>query len=237
MKRAIVDLLELQKVDLRIRSLENKYKSIPAERAELVAEFEVVKKALAAAENLVTQTQLKIRQIETGIAAKKTQLAEIRLRSDSIKKVAEYDRVMQECGNISLAISKLEDEELEAMDALEKAKDAAGKAAKNYRATGRMVQKEVRELDAMKQTILQEVSEKSALSQELRKKIGLSILPVYQRLLASGKGEPLGSITSAGLCSNCSLKLPPMTVNEARKGNIVNCDNCSYLLYDPDGRD
>ena len=53
MKRTILDLLTLQEVDMRLRELEKRYKSLPAERAELVAEFEVVRTALAKAENIV----------------------------------------------------------------------------------------------------------------------------------------------------------------------------------------
>ena len=45
MKKSIRDLLALQAVDIRIRNLEIRYKTIPGERANLVAEFEVVKKA------------------------------------------------------------------------------------------------------------------------------------------------------------------------------------------------
>ena len=147
MKRSILDLIALQNVDLRIRDLETRLKNIPAERAELVAEFEVVKKALTAAEALVKQTEMKIRTIEGEIEAAKAHLTDIRLRSPSIKKVAEYNAAMADIASTEKKITQLEDSEIEAMEALEKAKADSERAARNYRATGRSVQKEVRELD------------------------------------------------------------------------------------------
>ena len=37
-----------------------------------------------------------------------------------------------------------------------------------------------------------------------------------------------------GSCSNCNMKNSPQTAMEARNGNLVNCDNCSFYLYDPE---
>ena len=237
MKRSILDLIALQNADLRIRELEKKYRSIPAERKELVAEFEAVRDALAAAEKQVRRTELRIKETEGGIEAKKKHLSDLRLRSDSIKNVAGYKAAMADAAATEKAISELEDSLLEAMEQLEKDKEAAEKAGKTYRATGRTVQKEVRALDAMKDTILEEVRAKAAESKELEKKIALSTLTAYKRMLATGKGTPVGQVLAGGLCSNCSLKLPPMTLGSAKKGDLAVCDNCSCFLYDPEAAD
>ena len=237
MKRSILDLIALQNADLRIRELEKKYKSIPAERQELVAEFDIVRKALAAAENQVRQTELRIKGIEGEIEAKKKHLSEIRLRSGSVKNVASYNALMADSAATEKAVSELEDSLLLAMEQLEKDKVSAEKAGRSYRATGRTVQKEVLALDQMKEDILAEVQAKAAESKELEKKVALSTLTAYKRMLSSGKGTPVGQVLEGGLCSNCSLKLPPMTLGSARKGDLAVCDNCSCFLYDPEAAD
>ena len=233
MKRTILDLLALQEVDMRLRELEKRYKSLPAERAELVAEFEVVRTALAKAENIVKKLELQIKSLEGDTAAKKAHLQDVRVQSGTVKKVSDYNNIMSEIATTEKAIADLEEQTLTAMDNLEKANVHLEKATRHYRATGRTVKKEVLELDALKETILKEVTEKSAESKLLEKKVAQTTLEIYKRLLASGKGEPVGKIQN-GLCSNCSLGLPPMTQNEAKKGNLVYCDNCSCLLYDPE---
>lgn len=233
MKKSIVDLLALQEVDLRIRELEKRYKSIPGERAELVAEFEVVRTALGKAENIVKKLELQIKSLEGETAAKKAHLQDVRVQSGAVKKMSDYNNIMSEIATTEKAISELEEQTLLAMDNLEKANTNFEKATRHYRATGRTVKKEVLELDALKESILKEVTSKSAESKQLEKKVAQSTLENYKILLSAGKGAPVGKIQS-GACSNCSLALPPMTLNEAKKGNLVHCDNCSCLLYDPE---
>lgn len=233
MKKSIRDLLALQAVDIRIRNLEIRYKTIPGERAALVAEFEVVKKALAAAKAKVQKLELAIRTCQSETASEQENLKNSKIRSATIKKAAEFDAINAQIAGCEKRISELETKELELYDELEKAKEKAVAAERSYKATGRLAQAEVRQLDDLKAKIVEEIKAKALESKELEKNVGQSMLSQYKRILATGKGEPLSPI-KGGLCGNCSLKLPPMTLNQASVGDIVICDHCSYFLYDPE---
>lgn len=233
MKKSIRDLLALQAVDIRIRNLEIRYKTIPGERAALVAEFEVVKKALAAAKANVQKLELAIRTCQSETASEQENLKNSKIRSATIKKAAEFDAINAQIAGCEKRISELETKELELYDELEKAKEKAVATERSYKATGRLAQAEVRQLDDLKAKIVEEIKAKALESKELEKNVGQSMLSQYKRILATGKGEPLSPI-KGGLCGNCSLKLPPMTLNQASVGDIVNCDHCSYFLYDPE---
>lgn len=233
MKKSIRDLLALQAVDIRIRNLEIRYKTIPGERTALVAEFEVVKKALAAAKAKVQKLELAIRTCQSETASEQENLKNSKIRSATIKKAAEFDAINAQIAGCEKRISELETKELELYDELEKAKEKAVAAERSYKATGRLAQAEVRQLDDLKAKIVEEIKAKTLESKELEKNVGQSMLSQYKRILATGKGEPLSPI-KGGLCGNCSLKLPPMTLNQASVGDIVTCDHCSYFLYDPE---
>lgn len=233
MKKSVRDLLALQSVDLRIRNLEIRYKTIPIERANLVEEFETARKKYNLALEAVKNAEKEVRVCQSENASEQENLKNSKIRSATIKKAAEYDAIMTQISGCEKRISDLETREIELYDVLEKVKGEAAKAERSYKATGRLAQNEVRELDALKVKILSEIKEKSQLSKLMEKDVAASILAQYKRMLASGKGEPLGRISS-DMCPNCSLKLPPMTLNEASKGNLVECDHCSYLLYDPE---
>lgn len=236
MRKSIRDLLALQDVDLRIRNLELKYKTIPGERAHLVEEFEAVRKVFSETTEAVQDIEKKIRACQLETAGERENLKNYKIRSSTIRKPAEYEAAMTQIAGCEQRISDLETKEIALYDELEETKNAHRKAERSYKATGRLVQGEVRSLDALKEKILQEIREKAVESKRLEKNVAQSTLSQYKRMLASGKGEPLSPIRN-GLCGNCSLSLPPMTVNEASKGIIVVCDNCSYLLYDPDAKD
>ncbi len=236
MKKSVRDLLALQTVDMRIRNLEIRYRTIPGERAKIVEEFEVVKKAFAAASSAVQNVEKAIRACQLENASEQENLKASKIRSATVKKAAEYDAITAQIAGCEKRISELETKELELYDELEKAKEKAVKAERTYKATGRLAQGEVRELDALKEKIIQEIKEKMKESALLEKNVPQTILAQYKRMLSSGKGEPLSAIRD-GLCSNCCLKLPPMTLNEATKGGIVACDHCSCFLYDPNTKD
>ena len=85
MKQAIKDLLTLQAEDLRIRELKTRLASIPAERAKLVAEFEVVRRALEKAK----RNKLEVEQAIKQQAAATAQVAAKIAGATSIEEVAE----------------------------------------------------------------------------------------------------------------------------------------------------
>ena len=233
MRQAIKDLLILQAEDLRIRDLKTRLASIPGERAALVAEFEVVRKGLENAK----QNKLKVEQAakQQAAATKNAQenLQALMIKSTSVKKINEYNAILSEIETAKKNISDSETREIELMDEQETAGKALVKAERSYKAVGRTVQAEVRELDALKESIVKEIIEREKRSEELAKNVVPSYLEPYRRLLSRGKGSPVGVIRN-GSCSNCNLMNSPETVMDAKNGKLVSCNNCSFFLYDPD---
>lgn len=234
MKKWIENLLNLQAQDMRIRNLEIKYKTIPGERAKLIAEFEAVKKALAEAKADLQKTEQALKNQEAAAAAAVETMKKLQIQSASVKKNADYQAMLAEIEKCRVKISDIESAQIELLDQIEEKKKLLRTAEKNYNSTGRAVQAEVRELDQLKADIIAEAKEKAALVKHLESKVEMNVLEVYKRLRASGKGEPLSAIRPGGMCSNCNLKLTPQTLNLAAKGNMALCDNCSHMVYDPD---
>ena len=233
MRQYIKDLLALQEVDLRIRDLKTRLASIPAERAKLVAEFEVVRKGLDKAKQNKLKVEQAVKQQAATTAAAQEKLQALKIKSSSIKKINEYNAILAEIEAAKKNISDSETREIELMDEQDAATQLLAKAERSYKATGRTVQAEVRELDSLKEAIMKEIVEKEKLSAEYAKNVQPKLLDPYRRMLASGKGSPVGTIRN-GSCSNCNMKNSPQTVMEARNGELVNCDNCSFFLYDPE---
>lgn len=233
MKQAIKDLLILQAEDLRIRDLKTRLMSIPKERAALVAEFEVVRKGLEKAKQNKLKVEQAAKQQAAATQAAQENLRALMIKSTSVKKINEYNAILAEIEAAKKNISNSETREIELMDEQDAAAQLLAKAERSYKATGRTVQAEVRGLDSLKEAIVKEIAEKEKLSAEYAKNVQPKFLDPYRRMLASGKGSPVGTIRN-GSCSNCNMKNSPQTVMEARNGELVNCDNCSFFLYDPE---
>ena len=233
MKQAIKDLLTLQAEDLRIRDLKNRLLSIPKERASLVAEFDVVRKWLEKAKQNKLKVEQAVKQQAATTQAAQENLRALMIKSTSVKKINEYNAILSEIETAKKNISDSETREIELMDEQEAAAQLLAKAERSYKATGRTVQAEVRELDSLKESIMKEIVEKEKLSEEYAKNVQPKYLDPYRRMLAAGKGSPVGTIRD-GSCSNCNMKNSPQTAMHAKNGELVNCDNCSFFLYDPE---
>ena len=233
MRQAIKDLLILQAEDLRIRDLKTRLASIPGERATLVAEFDVVRKGLEKAKQDKLKVEQAAKQQAAATKAAQETLQALMIKSTSVKKINEYNAILSEIETAKKNISDSETREIELMDEQEAAGKALVKAERSYKAVGRTVQAEVRELDSLKEAIIKEIIEREKRSSELAKNVVPSYLEPYRRLLARGKGSPVGVIRN-GSCSNCNLMNSPETVMDAKNGKLVSCNNCSFFLYDPD---
>ncbi len=235
-KKSIQDLLQLQALDLRIRNLEIRLQTIPGERAKLVKEFETVKQVLSDAKSQVLKKEQQIKKIQAQITAEQDNLHSLLVKSANTKKASEYQAVMSAIESLKQRISDFETQEINAWDELEDLKKQAVKAEKHYKSIGRQIQTEVIALDQLKEKIQIEIKEKTAQSMQAEKNVGMTVLAQYKRMLSSGKGEPLSAISDVGHCVNCGLKLPPQTLNNAARGEMVTCDNCTYFLYDPNAK-
>lgn len=236
MRKTVLDILALQSVDLRIRALKTKLAAIPTERAKLVKEFEAARLEFEAKKKDVLLLERESAKAAAETQALQNRHKELLIKSSSIKKAAEYHAVLAEIDSVKQKISDSETHEIELMDRLDEAKAVAEKSKRSFNAVGRLAQAEVKELDELKRKVLAEIQAKQEESARLERSVPQSSLSAYKRMLASGKGEPVGKIEN-GLCSNCSLRLPPQTLAEASKGGLAVCDNCSFFLYDPNSKE
>ena len=105
-------------------------------------------------------------------------------------------------------------------------------AEKEFAVTRKTVKSEADDLVELKKELEESIQESLKLRKAYEAKVDTQTLEVYHRLLAGKKGEPMAMIDQ-GVCGYCRLKVPPQTVNNAKKGLMTLCDNCSHLLYFP----
>ena len=128
------------------------------------------------------------------------------------------------------AISDIETKILELLDQVEEQQKNVAAAEKELAVTQKTVKAEMADLVELKQELEEDISEKLKLRKAYESKVDTQTLNVYHRLLEGGKGEPVAMINQ-GVCSYCRLRVPPQTVNNAKKGILTLCDNCSHILY------
>ncbi len=236
MRKWTSDILTLQKFDMRLRDLEIKYRTIPQEKARMKEELETAAGVVRKAREQLQNIERSIRSVQSDIAQQNDKIRKTQTQSTMVKKNAEYQAMLADIEATRNRISELETREIELYDEQENAGKALTGAEKDYSAAERAVKAELADFDTLVSEIKEEVLKLKHDKKRFTTQIDLNVLEIYKRLLESDKkGKPVVPILN-GACSNCLLKVTPQTMNAARKGAVVQCDNCSHIIYDPDSQ-
>lgn len=232
MKNWTANILTLQKYDMQLRDLETKYRTIPGERAKLREEYEAAKAQLAAARENAAKADQNVKQAEADIATLNDKIRKTLTQSAMVKKNAEYQAMMEDIAAAKAQISDLETKVIELLDELEAARKAAADQEKAFAAVDRQVREELAEFEQLIEFIKAEAVRLKTEKKAVVPRIELNVLEAYKNILTRDKGHPVVPIVN-GSCGNCALKVTPQVINQAKKGILAFCDNCSHILYDP----
>ena len=232
MKNWTATILTLQKYDMKLRDLETKYRTIPAERAKLREEYEAAKAELAAARENSAKADQNIKQAEANIAALNDKIRKTLTQSAMVKKNAEYQAMMSDIADAKVQIGDLETQIIGLLDEQEAAHKAAADQEKVFAAVDRQIREQLKEFEELIEFIKAEAVRLKTEKKGFVSRVELNVLEAYKNILTRDKGQPVVPIVN-GSCSNCALKVTPQVINEAKKGILVFCDNCSHILYDP----
>lgn len=232
MKQWVADLIALQELDLKIRNLKTRLESIPAEKKRLDS---IVKEASAkvdAAKDARRRIDRAIKDAEGEIEKGNEAIRKLLTQSAMVKKNNEYQAMMADIEAKKAKISDIETTVIELLDKADAADVDIKNAERELLSTQKNIKAEAADLVELKKELEESIEESLKLRKAYEAKVDTATITVYQRLLNGGKGTPVAPI-SQGVCGYCRLKVPPQTVNNAKKGILTLCDNCSHMLYIP----
>ena len=231
MKNWVSNVLTVQKYDMKLRDLETKYRTIPMERAKLRQEYEAAKARLSEVRETAAKVDQSMKQAEAGIAGLNEKIRKILTQSAMVKKNAEYQTMMSDIEVAKGQISDLETTVIELMDEQKKTRKAVADQERDFAATERQIREELAEFEKLIEYIKSEAVKLKNERKGFVSRVELNVMNAYKNILAKDKGKPVVPIVN-GSCGHCSLKVTPQLMNEAKKGVMVLCDNCSHILYD-----
>lgn len=232
MKQWVANLIALQDLDLKIRNLKTRLDTIPAEKKRLDS---IVKEASAkvdAAKDSRRKIERTVKDTEGEIEKENEAVRKLLTQSAMVKKNNEYQAMMTDIETKKKKISDLETAVLELLEKADASEVDIKNAERELLSTQKNIKAEAADLLELKKELEESVNESMKLRKAYEAKVDTAALTVYQRLLDGGKGAPAAPI-SQGVCGCCRLKVPPQTVNNAKKGIMTLCDNCSHILYIP----
>jgi predicted nucleic acid-binding Zn-ribbon protein len=227
-------LLVLQEADMRLRDMETRLTTLPKEMNNIIAKRDKINESTAAAVAAVKKIKLRIKQDEDLIAELESGIEKMRQQSSMVKKNNEYQAMLAAIELNKKKIGEAEERILAAADELENAKKSGAKIKFANDAEIKILKNEFEELFNFSKVVKEEIARLKADRPVLLKDIPPALLSPYESLRNNKEGAPPLVTADNEICGHCRLKITAQTAVALKRGEVAYCDNCQYLLYDPE---
>jgi predicted nucleic acid-binding Zn-ribbon protein len=226
------DLWRLQEID---SALDTRRASLDGAREQIGETDELVAARATLAERRVTLREAESAQKDIELQADdlkaKITAAEQKLYSGTIKNPKELADLQADVDSIKRHLATVEDQDLEALGAVETAENERRAAEAEATALEAAWAEEQSELNERIARLTVEIAQYEQERQELTPNIDPALLKTYDHTRRTHQGKGMARL-DRNLCMGCRISLPTNVVNRARAGNaLVQCPNCERILY------
>ncbi len=231
MLQEIESLLILQDKDQKLRMLKREKEAIPIERSQAENKMAHATDALAAVRLKLKESEVERKNLELQAETKRTSIGRFKTQQFETRKNEEYQALAHEITRFESDISKIEDHEIELMEAAEKLKLEVAEAEKSFNEQKQQIEK-LFTLVAQKETNLTERI--AALEAERLQAIEVApedLVGRYERIMKT-KGDAAVVALAHGVCMGCHMKVTTQTIAYVKAAKVITaCDQCGRILF------
>ena len=224
-------LIELQKLDGEIYQLRKALGGKPAEATRLKEEYNRASQGVHAIEARYKALEVKRNQKETDLGQKEEQVKKLQVQLYQLKTNKEYSAMQKEIEGMKADKSVLEEEILNLMEEIERAKTQLAADRERIKAQETELAAQLKMIEARTQEIKASIQQMQSVRATLTPKIDPPVLAQYERILEHKEGSALVPIRGDA-CGGCHMVLPPQVINEVQMyARLVPCESCARILY------
>lgn len=233
MTETIAMLLALQDKDQRLRTLHTELEALPVEKTtkeRLIAE---AAQRLDLAKTKARETEVNKKTLEVEAAAKREQIARYKTQQMQTRKNEEFSALSHEIEGAELAISAIEDREIELMEAAEVLRPQIAAAEQTYQADKSKFESQIGVLAEKAANLKSRIAELEAARATSAAEVEEDLLDRYDRLFRTKHGLAVVALEH-DVCTGCHMKVTTQTTVELRgEKSIVSCPQCARILHLP----
>jgi predicted nucleic acid-binding Zn-ribbon protein len=230
-------LIRLQAVDLAVAELRGKTEAFPEKSKALDVQLRAAQDGVEQAKRAIQANEARRKELESRIADIESKTSKYKEQLMSVRTNEEYRAMTKEIEYGQEAISKEEDGILVLMEESESLESNLRAAQERLSEDEQSVQAErarLEELNKQDTIALEAYLEERAVLEE---KIDVDILFQYERVRKARGGIGLAPASNEA-CEICNVRMRPQIFQEVRKNSeIIACDSCGRILYDPENLD
>lgn len=232
MNTTLRTLVELQKIDSIIWDLQQKIAEFPNLVQRLDKQLMDHESNLTAMRARLEEQEKTRRTRESEVEERIEKLRKYQSQLLEVKTNKEYAALLAEIKGVKTKNSLAEDDILELMESIERAKKAileTQREVEHEKARTRQVKQQKEAEHAALQTVLaQEDEKRNRIAVTLEEKM----LKEYARLLQLRNGVAAAGVEEEGVCSGCRVALTPQMFAEVKSGEYLHrCPTCFRFLY------
>lgn len=222
-------LVELQRIDDALTQAQHQAAQLPVQRAAAQREREEAEQAAGDAREALETAELARREREGRLADQETLLARLEGQSAVVRSNTAYTALLHEIDAAKQGISDLETGILEAMEAIDSARQALAQADQDSSATSARVGEEELRLDALADDLAKDQERLQNARKEVVASIDPALVAQYDRIAT--RRRPAVAIVTKELCSGCRVQIPPQSaINLIRAETVIQCERCHRIL-------
>jgi predicted nucleic acid-binding Zn-ribbon protein len=222
-------LIELQKLDDELATLEEEHRALPGRREALVAAQTAAEERLATGREALRAAELVQRQAERELQDHEGSAARLEGQQHQVKTNEAYTVLLREIDHARQACSASETRILEAMEAIEACSATVATAEGEAKASGERAEVGARALTAREAELGGRIAGLRERRAEARARVERELIELYERIAA--RKRPAVVTVTREICTGCRVDIPPQRFVEilSRK-RVVTCGRCQRIL-------
>jgi predicted nucleic acid-binding Zn-ribbon protein len=227
-------LLDVQKVDQRIRSLRKDIDTLPEETARRQKTLDQKAAALTEREKGQQEAELRGRSIDLATRQADEELKKLEARLNLVKNNAEYQATLLQIESVRRERDRLQEEGFAILDRIETLQAEVAEARRLVQAETAVFEgfsAEARKLRAERESAIAEVMKGRAV---LLEGIPRELMERYDTLFRTREGLAVCAV-EAQVCQGCYTNVTMNDIARLKGGSsVVGCGSCNRILYLPD---
>jgi predicted nucleic acid-binding Zn-ribbon protein len=230
-------LIRLQAIDLSIQELRARIDRFPGISKALDEKLRSAQAAVAIAHEKAKSNQGTRKKLEGEITAAESKISKYRDQMMAVKTNEEYRALQHEIQHAQQGIRKIEDEILNLMMEAEAGQSELKAAEAQLKEDQQKVHTERKQLEEGNKRDLGALDAYLKERKEIDSSVSPDLILRYERVRKHRGGIGVAAARNE-VCEICQVRIRPQVFQEIRRNDqIIACDACQRILYDPENLD
>jgi len=230
--------MDLQDIELQIVDIRRQIGRLERRLTAQTRKVEQMRQALAAEREEVRRDQARFDTLDVDLKARQQNIERLRAHLNTVRTNKEYAAVLAQLNNEKADASRLENQAMELMQAVEQKKQELAAREQEQEAEARKCEQYEADLRQARASFAGRLGELESRRRQAMQTLDAQVVSLFERLSQRYDGEVMAEVQQPNprqdeyVCGGCYMALRPDVANALKvRDEIQTCKNCGRILY------